>query len=237
MKTIFSLKRGFFLAAIIIAFSSCTTRIEGELLKGGAAELRLQASLGPMTAVLIKSMRSFMGDNSGSPLVDSEALNRSMAALPGIGAISLKNSSPSAINGTISVASIVNFLSTAGGRGIITYTEGQNSSITINLDRESVPVLISRLSPEAEEYLSALMAPVILGEKSTKQEYLDLVAMVYGRPLADEVAGARILVLIDFPRPVTSVNGGTARGNRAEFELPLTDILVLERPLQFYVSW
>ena len=237
MKIFLLLKRGLALAAILFALFSCSARIEGELFKGGAAELRLQASLEPMTAALIKSMRSFMGDNSASPLVDSQALSRSMAALPGIGAISLKNTSPSSISGTVSLVSIVNFLSTAGGRRLVTYTEGQNSSITINLDRESAPALISHLSPEAEDYLAALMAPAILGETSTRQEYLDLIAMVYGRPLADEIAGARVLVSIDFPRTVTAVKGGTARGKRAEFELPLTDILVLERPLQFSVSW
>jgi hypothetical protein len=225
-------------AVLLLTLSSCSARIEGELFSGGAAELRLNLSLEPMTTALVRRLRAFVGDNAEAPLLDAQALSRSMAALPGIGPLSLKNSSSSSINGTVSVLNLVDFLSTAGGSRVITYTEGRNeSSITINLDRESGPALIARLSPEAEEYLSALMAPAILGDTSTREEYLDLIAMVYGRPLADEIDRSRILVFLDLPRPVTAVKGGTARRNRAEFEIPLTDILVMERPLEFMVSW
>jgi hypothetical protein len=88
-----------------------------------------------------------------------------------------------------------------------------------------------------EEYLSALMAPVVLGEYMSSGEYLSLISMVYGRPLADEIAEARIKASIEFPRPVTSVSGGSSSGKRAEFDIPLLDILVLERPLRYEVYW
>jgi hypothetical protein len=120
----------------------------------------------------------------------------------------------------------------------ITYSEGPNSSsITVVLDRNSAPLLISRLSPEVNDYLSALMAPVALGEYMAAGEYLNLVAMVYGRPLADEIAAARIRASIEFPRPVTSVSGGSSGGRQAEFDIPLLDILVLEKPLRYEVNW
>ena len=122
----------------------------------------------------------------------------------------------------------------------ITYSEGREpgtSSIVIVLDKVSAPELISRLSPEVEDYLSALMAPVVTGEICTRQEYLDLTASVYGRPLANEINAARIRAFIEFPRPITAVKGGTAAGKRAEFEVPLVDILVLELPLRYEVNW
>jgi hypothetical protein len=112
-----------------------------------------------------------------------------------------------------------------------------SSSIIINIDRNSAPALISQLSPELTEYLSALMSPVILGQPMSRQDYLNLVAMIYGRPLADEIAAARIRARIEFPRPLTSVQGGTAAGNRAEFEISLLDLLVLETPLRYEVRW
>jgi hypothetical protein len=81
------------------------------------------------------------------------------------------------------------------------------------------------------------MAPVALGEYMAAGEYLSLVAMIYGRPLADEIAAARIRASIEFPRAVTSITGGTSAGRRAEFDIPLLDILVLEKPLRYEINW
>jgi len=71
----------------------------------------------------------------------------------------------------------------------------------------------------------------------TTREYLDLVASIYSRLLANEIAEARIRATIDFPRPITSIQGGAFVGRRAEFDISLLDILVLEQPLRYEVSW
>jgi len=204
---------------------------------GGAAEVSVRASLGPRTVSLVQSLRGFMGDTRNTPILNGETINRSLAAASGIKAASLKNTGPEALEGTITISNVGDFLLSEKGM-FITYSEGaDSSSIVIVLDRDSAPLLISRLSPEVGEYLSALMAPVALGEYMPAREYLNLVAMFYGRPLADEIAAARIRASIEFPRPVTSVTGGSSAGRRAEFDVPLLDILVLEKPLQYEVKW
>jgi len=228
-----------FLLLVLIAplFFSCSARIDGTVKEGGAAEIKLQASLEPRATALIRTLRSFMGGAADGPVLDSRAISSSLSGAPGIAAISLSNTGPSALNGGISVSKIEDFLTVDKGR-FITYTEGsRDSSIIININRDSAPDLISRLSPDAAQYLSALMAPAVLGENSTKKEYLDLVASVYGNPLADEIAAARIRAFIEFPRPPKSVLGGNPRGRIAEFEIPLLDILVLETPLRYEVTW
>jgi hypothetical protein len=187
--------------------------------------------------MLIRSLRTFMGGAANTPVLDGAALARSMAAAPGIRAVSVENTGPSALEGSISISNVGDFLA-LGDSKFVTFTEGPgNSSLVITLDRASGPQIISRLSPEAEEYLSALFAPAVTGEASTRQEYLDLVASVYGRPLADEIAAARIKVFLEFPRPVKAVRGGVSSGNRAEFDIPLLDILVLEQALRYELSW
>jgi hypothetical protein len=81
------------------------------------------------------------------------------------------------------------------------------------------------------------MAPVVLGDTMTTREYLDLLASIYSRPLANEIAEGRIRARINFPRPIKTIQGGTFSGNTAIFDIPLLDILVLERPLRFELSW
>ena len=178
-----------------------------------------------------------MGDTRNTPILNGETINRSLAAASGIKSASLKNTGPEALEGNIAISNVGDFLLSEKNM-FITYSDGaDSSSITIVLDRDSAPLIISRLSPEVAEYLSALMAPVALGEYMPAGEYLSLVSMIYGKPLADEIAAARIRASIEFPRPVTSVTGGSSAGRRAEFDIPLLDILVLEQPLRYEVNW
>ena len=231
----------FILFLLLLAFSSCAARIDGELREGGAAELKLTSSLQPRMIGLIRSLRGFLGDSGDTSVLDGASISRSLALSPGIHSVALKNTDSSSLEGTISVSKIGDFLQSGGSKSrFITYTEGGEagaSSIVVYMDRDSVPGIISQLSSEAEEYLSALMAPAVLGDTSTKQEYLEIVRAVYGRPLADEIAASRIKAYIDFPRTVTMVHGGVASGKRAEFDISVLDILVLEQPLSYEVKW
>jgi hypothetical protein len=233
------MKSRFFLLLfpVLAVFLSCSARIDGVVMAGGSAEIYVRASLGSRTVSLVQSIRSFMGDTKNTPTLDAGAISRSLAAASGIKSASLKNTSPEALEGTIVISNVGDLLLSEKDM-FITYSESTvSSSITVVLDRNSAPLLISRLSPEVEEYLSALMAPVVLGEYMSSGEYLSLISMVYGRPLSDEIAEARIKASIEFPRPVTSVSGGSSSGKRAEFDIPLLDILVLERPLRYEIKW
>jgi hypothetical protein len=234
-------KSGIMVSALVLTlFASCSANINGTISEGGAAEIVLNASLEPAAAGIIRSFHGFMGGAAGAPILDGPAMGRSMAAAPGIRAVALRNTGPAALDGTVSITNIGDFLASDDLKNrFITYTEGGAglSSIIITLDRDSSPALISRLSPEIVEYLSALMAPAVLGETGTKQEYLEILSMVYGKQLADEIAAAKIHASVEFPRTVTTVKGGRPAGKRAEFEIPLTDLLVLENPLRYEVYW
>ena len=225
---------------LFICFS-CSASINGELKEGGEVDLFLKTALQPRMISLIQSLRNFMGEADDAPILDGRSISLSIAASAGVRAVSLANTSPTALTGTISISKDDEFLTSGGGAArLATYTEGQasgTSSLVIFLDKASAPEIISRLSEEVEEYLSALMAPAVIGENSTKEEYLRLISMVYGRALADEISAARLKVTIDFPRTITSIQGGTTSGRRAEFDVPILDILVLEQPLRYEVLW
>jgi hypothetical protein len=109
--------------------------------------------------------------------------------------------------------------------------------LTITLDRDSAPLILSLISENVTTYLAALMAPAATGELLSRADYLDQVGWTYGRTVADEIAAARITAKIDFPGPISDIRGGTASGAQALFELPLVDLLVLEKPLEYEVRW
>jgi hypothetical protein len=194
-------------------------------------------------AALIRALAAVSGSSpaENSPLLNGPMIAQSMSTAPGIDSISLKNIAPAAIEGLIKISQIDEFLAPGGKEGVARLergrSDGAGSRCLISLSRETGPEALSLLSPEISGYLNALMAPLATGEVLSKDEYLALVATVYGKTLADEIAGSRIRASIDFPGPVQSVKGGSFSGSRAEFDILLADLLVLETPLSYEVVW
>jgi hypothetical protein len=227
-----------------LLFISCAATITGSLAANGSGELNLQTSLESRTSALIRSFAAVsLGPEAARnrPVIDGPAIARSMAAAPGIAGVSFTNTSPSAIEGPIKISRIDEFLTLPGNQGGNRFIEYEQNSpggrLTLTLNRQSGPQLLALISREAADYLSVLMAPVATGESLSREEYLGLVTSIYGRGVAEEIAAAKIRAFIDFPGPVNSVKGGTYTGTRALFEVPLLDLLVLERPLAYEIHW
>ncbi|MHB9292873.1 hypothetical protein Holit_01986 [Hollandina sp. SP2] len=227
---------------LMIFWVSCSAQVQGSLHLDGSADLSLQASLEPRTTALVRSLSRLSGSSPHSEQVlDAAAIGKSLAAAPGIKSLVLRNQNPSTIEGTISILKADAFLAVPGSpdhSNFISYEQTQaGGRLRIALDRSSGPRILTLFSPEVRDYLSALMAPVATGESLSQSEYLALVQSVYGKALADEITAARIQVTIDFPGAISAIQGGRASENRAEFTIPLGDMLVLERPLLYEVFW
>ena len=236
-------KSAFFIPLVVfLLFPSCAARINGSLQGDGQADLAIYASLEPRMTALLQALASVSGTaKPGANLLDGAAITASMAAAPGIASVSLKNSAPAAIEGPVKIARVGDFLASgAGKRSFIGFEQNPASGegrCTVSLSLDSGPEILSLFSPDIGIYLSALMAPLATGEAMTRAAYLALVGTVYGKGIADEISGAAVQVIIDFPAPVQKAEGGTFSGRRAEFSIPLLDILVLETPLNYEVTW
>lgn len=231
---------------LALFFASCTAQISGSLKMDGQADLKVYAALEPTMTMLIGRLAAASGAlQSDAPILDGPAIAASMSSAPGISSVSLNNIAPAAIEGSVKIARINDFL--LGGKkasvrsaNFITFTQGKPSAggrCAINIDRYSGPQILGLISPEIGDYLAALMAPLATGETLTKADYLALVGSVYGKGIADEISRAFIRAYIDFPAPVQSAKGGTFSGRRAEFAIPLLDLLVLEKSLSYEVVW
>ncbi|MDR1251225.1 MAG: hypothetical protein LBK62_03560 [Treponema sp.] len=228
------------LCFIFVPLFSCAARINGALQETGRATLLISASLQPRMTALIRSLSAAVDSAPANrPVLDGEAIARSMSAAPGIDSVSFGNTGPAAIEGPVRISRIGDFLASGGaGGGFIGFEQhADGGRCTINLSRDSGPQILSLISPEIADYLSALMAPLATGEVLGKAEYLFLVSTVYGKGVADEISQSSIHASIEFPGPVQSVRGGTFSGRRADFNIPLPDILVLEKPLSYEVIW
>ena len=240
----------FLLFFALYACASCTAQINGSLKGDGQADLQIRAALEPRMTALIGGLAAASGTaQPGAPILDGPAIAASMSSAPGVASASFKNTAPAAIEGPVKIAKIGDFLAPGtaaaavpGTASFITFEQNARGGAaggkcTINLSLASGPEILALISPEISDYLSALMAPLATGETMTKSQYLILVSSVYSRNVADEIAKAVIRASIEFPGPVQSAQGGTFSGRRAEFAIPLLDVLVLETPLSYEVVW
>jgi len=221
---------------LILILSSCAARIDGSLSGDGSAVLSVKLLLEPRITSLIRSL-SAAGGQSGGNVLDGQAISKSMSAAPGIASVTFKNTAASSIEGQIKISDLNEFLSIAGKNFIVFERNKQGGRCEIIINRDIGPVMLEQLSLEISDYLNALMAPIASGEEMTKSEYLELVASFYNKSISDEIASSKIIASIDFPGNITSVKGGTFSGRKANFNIPLLDLLVLETPAVYEVRW
>ena len=62
----------------------------------------------------------------------------------------------------------------------------------IHLSKENLKNLYDNLPFEVQSYIDMLMSPSFTGEEMTDDEYLELVASVYGQKLSDEIQKSKI---------------------------------------------
>jgi hypothetical protein len=230
-----------FMGIVFLSLFSCAGQINGSISADGSALMSVSVSLEPRMTVLIRSLSAAAGQSNG-PVINGPSIAQSMAAAPGIASVILRNTSPSAVEGAVGISRINDFLAVTNAeqdprRRFIVFEQGTSGRCIININRDNGPLILELLSPEISDYLNALMAPIATGEDLTKNEYLELVASFYNRGVRDEISGSRIRASIDFPGQVTGIRGGTFSDRRAEFDIPLLDLLVLETPLVYEVSW
>jgi len=233
---------GFYLfLPLMLLFFSCATRISGSLQNNGQADLNISAAMEPRMTALIRSLSTASGaaQPADAPVLDGPALSASMSGAPGIALVSFKNKTPSAIEGPVKISKIGDFLAGGGATGFITFQQNNPSGgkCSVHIDLDTGPDILALISPDIVDYLTTLMAPIATGDVMTKPEYLELVTSVYRKGIADEISGAAIRASLDFPGPVQSVKGGSFSGRRVEFDIPLIDILVLDKPLHYEIVW
>jgi hypothetical protein len=233
-------------AVLALVMAGCSARVTGHLNLGTRAaeglpeaELEIKAGLETEMTALLRSMAG----NTAASLIDGLAISRSFTAAPGVAQALLLNVSPSSVEGTVAIASFDSFLAAPALRFkfITVETHADGGNFVVSLDRSLGPEIVRLLSEDAADYLSAVMAPISTGEVLTVGEYLDLVTSVYGAKIAAEIARSRIVLEIDFPGPISAISEGgkkdSSLASKALFDLPLVDLLVLEKPLIHRVAW
>lgn len=136
--------------------------------------------------------------------------------------ISLPDEKSLKVNGTLksSESKNINGIRTAD------FVSCTSKSLTVKFTRENLEELYISLPEDYSAYLDLTMAPVFTDEDMDKDEYISLIETVYGSKLANEIRDAKVNLKLKSPA-----------GKTKSFVISLPDILCLEKPLTYSLSW
>jgi hypothetical protein len=221
------LVRNLLLVCAVLLAASCGGSVNAVLQGDGGASLSVEALLIPALAPVL---------NDGGPL-DVAALNNAIRKSPGVQASSLAKSQGSIIKGPVAVADLNAFLRGSLATGAPEFVRyDPDGSLTMTLSRATAQVFLTLLTADMQDYLSVLMAPAFTGDNLTKSENLSLLGS-FNKTIVPQIQAASVAVTVTAPSPIRSIKGGKATGTKATFTIPLVDLLVLENPVEWNISW
>ncbi|MBP3710516.1 MAG: hypothetical protein J6I73_08980 [Treponema sp.] len=196
-------------------FSSCTASVELRAHDDSSITVAYDASFG---GAFIELMRALAGGHDAL-LFNADEMARQFHE---VGIETVRVSSPA--DASLSVAATVphNSHDAISQSGCIARAE---RSMSLICSLETFTKLYESLPPSLQSYIDLFMAPIFSGDAMTKGEYLDLVASVYGKKLADEVAAARVKI---------TMYGGNAK---QAYTIPLVELLTATMQNVYSIAW
>jgi hypothetical protein len=221
----------------LLCLSACAARVTARIGASHDAELAVAASIPPLLAA---KLRAFPGTSKDKPLFDLVAVRSGMQARPGLRIVNLSNPGPDSLAFSLAIDDLAKLLASPeiAGPGLIRLVESKGESELILRFERGKGGAIQALAPGLDpEILDALSPPAMVGGDFTRAEYREMLSGILSAKAVAELDSAAIDVSIALPGTLLSVVGGTAKGSNWTFSLPVLDLLVLEKPLEFRARW
>lgn len=122
--------------------------------------------------------------------------------------------------------------------GLIKYKKG---SLSININRDNIALLLSIMPFADEDLLDALMPPALYDNPASKSQYRAMLQAFMGSRVIEAVDAAIFSFSIRLPSPIIELGGPSAilSADRLEagFSIPALDLMVLEKPVLINLLW
>ncbi|MBQ3688106.1 MAG: hypothetical protein II932_09750 [Treponema sp.] len=240
---------------VLFALTGCGGRLGITARSDGKADLSVVMDTGKAASAMISSIMASLdpsGPTAGPTAVASDsagvftperaqALEKSLAGgdAETLSAKAL-SSSVLSLDATVRDAASQTSASRTGVR-FASVVSVEKHSLTLNLSPATMRALYASMDLQTRSYVDLFMAPVFTGEPMSGGEYTALIASVYGKDLAQEIADARMEITLSAPRGEKAAScsnaGAKLSGRSARFSIPLLDLLVLEEPQSYRITW
>ena len=252
-----SIKRGKFIYSLIyllvlIAFTGCGSKLALKAQGDGSATVALRMDTGKAASATIAAVMDSLygGSSAGSRAGEiftaqnaaalEKSLEESDLVRPKVRALSGTELS---LDGTVPDAKSQKRVSSTGVK-MANLIRVSKDSLCLVLSPETLRQLYGSMDEKTRNYVDLFMAPAFTGEQMNKEEYLSLVASVYGSELAGELSDALLSVTLEAPsgkkisgRTLPGAQNVRVSGGTATFSLPVAELLILQKEQVHSIRW
>ncbi len=225
-----------------LVLSACSVTQTLVIAGNGSGTLVTHAEVSALLRDYLMSLAELSGN--ASPLkegrvFDAAAIGKDFRSRPGIVVRKVSTPTPSALDLELEFDSVQDLLS--GGdaltdTGALVFIDaGDTSTLRLHLDRATWGQL-ARLFPPLRDPLIAQLGPLGSGQV-TDDDYLAMIRFSIGDAAPDLLRKSSITLTVQPPGEIVSQSGGAVSGGAVVFRIPVLRILVLDRALDYSVTF
>ena len=255
-----------FAAAVCAFFAcSCTVQTSIRIHDDGSGSADITVILNPVAVRYMTDITSSIGVGAATDVVagagtdgaevigpfDVEAIRRSFLARPGVELESIETSGKNTLHLKAVFDDVRTLLGPPGNDTApaappqdatpVTYAAGpQGHTLTITLNRTNF-YRISSLFVLPDSPLTVLF-PYAETDFMPRDEYLEVLEYALedyldGMSVEEFVKDAGVYAEVEADSPVTAATGGEVSAGRAEFFIPIIDLVTLEQGIEYALTW
>ena len=221
---------------------SCSVNQTIVVKSDGSGTLTMRADVSKLLRDYIGSLSEVSGKPvpaAGSSLFDAAAIRKDFEARKGLTVKKAVTPTSSSFELELAYASIRDIFAsdaTLKSAGALVWSDdGGTKTLKLHLDRTNYTQLAA-LFPMLKDPAVAGMGPQV-NDTITDAEYLDMIKFSLGDDGPGLLKKSFITLTIDPEGEIISQTGGTVSGGSVVFRIPLLRLLVLDKPLDYSVSF
>ena len=237
-----SIRGGGILLAGMLLLASCTVNQTISIKNDGSGTLILHAEVTKVLHDYLASLAEVAGNGAlmkGGKVFDAASIRKDFESRPGLTVKKVATPTADSLDLEIAYASVQNIFSsvdTLKSSGALVYSEAAGKkTIRLHLDRTNYTQL-SALFPLLKDPTFASLMPQV-GDTITDEDYLSMIQFSIGDEGPALLKKSFITLTIDPEGEILSQTGGTVSAGAVVFRIPLIRMLVLDKPLDYSVTF
>jgi len=232
---------GLALAALPL-LASCTVNQTLEVSRDGSGTLSTHAEVSPLLRDYLSSLAEVSG--GAGPLkdgrvFDAPSIRKDFQARPGVEVLKAETPTASSLDLDLAFHSLQEAVQGQGAlqaAGAVTVTERDGSTtLRLKLDRSTWSQLVA-LFPPLKDPVVQQLGPQGTG-KVTESDYLEMIRFSMGDAAPGLLRKSFFTLTVRPEGEIVSQAGGTTGDGTVVFRIPVLRVLVLDRPLEYSVTY
>jgi hypothetical protein len=204
----------------------------------GTASLRVQIS--GLLRDYLQSLAEVSGDRGASGKVfDLQEIRKDLEARPGLSVSRLASPSPESLELEVAYRSLKDLFASEEAQssaGVLSLSESAGTrTVAVHLDKRTFRQLSAAFPVLADPALAGLGPQE--NDAITEKDYLSMIEFSLGAEAPALAKKSFVEITIRPEGQIVSQTGGTLSGGAAVFRVPLLALLVLDKPVEFSVSY